>query len=223
MTTINGEAARHAFLSAADAAVELLRSTGVAARWDSPSALEGWAVSGLAGHLGRAVLTVSRYLRGDAPPPDTVTVDPAGYMLAAIDDDDLDVDSRLYAAIRARGDEEGARGRELLVDSVTRELAGLRDLLSPGPDRVAGSTLVSVLDGITMTIDDYLATRVVELVVHLDDLAVSIDDTDFPVPAQALSLATDVVVDLARRRRGNMTVLHLLARRERAPVGPIAF
>lgn len=217
----HGDSVRHAFLTAGDAAVRLLGSEVVAARWASASALDGWTVGGLAGHLGRAVLTVSRYLGGAAPAADAVTVDAPGYMLEAIDDGDLHVDSALYTAIRARGDQEGAQGQQSLVEVVARELATSRRRLGRVPDRIAGATRIRVLDGITMTLDDYLATRVVELVVHLDDLAVSVD-TDPAIPSQALSVATEVVVELARRRRGDLAVVHTMTRRERAPAGPLA-
>lgn len=222
MTTSSEQRVRDAFLAAGDAAVELLAAPRTTQRWDTPSALEAWDVGGLAGHLGRAVLTVPRYLDAPQPPEGAATVDAPGYMLAAIDDDDLDVRSALYTAIRARGDEEAAQGPQALATMVARELEGLRHRLGPGPDRLSGDRLIAVLDGITMTLDHYLATRVVELVVHLDDLAHSIDRPP-AIPAEALALATDVAVELGRRRRGDMTVRRAMARRERVPDGPIAF
>jgi len=50
-------AQRAAYLEAAGSAVALLSDPAVAAAWDRPSALAQLAVSGLAGHLARQVLT----------------------------------------------------------------------------------------------------------------------------------------------------------------------
>lgn len=222
MATVSGDGVRHAFLAAGAAAARLLRTDAVAAQWHTPSALEAWTVGGLAGHLGRAVLTVPRYLDADRPAPGSEPVDAAGYVLAAIDDDDLDVDSDRYTAIRSRGDEEAAPGPAHVAATVEQALARLRPALGRGPGRLPESRLVAVLDGIPMTLDDYLSTRVVELVVHMDDLGVSVGQQP-AVPAQSLAVATAVVVDVARRRRGDLVVLRTMARRERAPQGPLAF
>lgn len=53
---------RGAFLNAVEPVTPLLGSPTLAARWEEPSALERFRVSGLAGHLLRATTSVEAYL-----------------------------------------------------------------------------------------------------------------------------------------------------------------
>ena len=75
----------------------------------------------------------------------------------------------------------------------------------------------------SLRLDDFLLTRLVELSVHLDDLATSLG-----VPGPALSDAVTVpvrhlLVDLAAERHGDVAVLRALSRSERAPRTVSAF
>jgi hypothetical protein len=72
-----------------------------------------------------------------------------------------------------------------------------------------------VAGDLVLAIDDYLATRVVELVVHADDLAVSLGVDPPPPPPAAARLAEHVLLDIARHRHGDTALLRALARRER--------
>jgi hypothetical protein len=69
-----------------------------------------------------------------------------------------------------------------------------------------------------MTLDEYLRTRVVELVVHADDLAASVGVEPVPPQPATTAVAIDVLVGVARIRHGDMAVLRALARRERDTV-----
>ena len=66
-------------------------------------------------------------------------------------------------------------------------------------------------------LDEYLRTRLVELTVHIDDLAISVDVAP-SVPAEAYAAAMDVLVAVGRRRHGDLAVLRALTRRERDQV-----
>src|SRR5687767_7867228 len=68
---------RTAFLTAASVAVEMIGRRDVGERWQEPSALEGFEIGTLAGHLARAVLTVHWYL--DMPEPDPPAISAAEY------------------------------------------------------------------------------------------------------------------------------------------------
>jgi hypothetical protein len=63
-----------------------------------------------------------------------------------------------------------------------------------------------------MRLDDYLATRIVEQVVHLDDLARTVGHDGWVLPAGAAELAIDVGVDIAVRRGGSTAVIRALYR-----------
>lgn len=54
------------FLAMAERVETTLGSQAVAKHWQDPSALEGYSVAGLAGHLARGVLTVEKYLEAPA-------------------------------------------------------------------------------------------------------------------------------------------------------------
>lgn len=207
------------FLGAARAALDLVADPAVAAAWDQPSALAEWDVAGLAGHLTRAIATLARYL--DAPvDPDAVSelTDGTGYVLAVLDDEGLSIDSDLAKAIRARGDEEAGVGHTALLESARATLDGLEARLGAED----AERPIQVLDGIAITLDDYIATRVVELVIHTDDLAVSVG-LPTVVPDDAVHLTAEIVLEITRQRRGELAVVRAVTRRERVADTPLAF
>jgi hypothetical protein len=58
-------------------------------------------------------------------------------------------------------------------------------------------------------------TRMVELVAHTDDLAVSVGLEPPPPDPDAATLVVHCLVDVARRRHGDLAVVRALTRRER--------
>jgi hypothetical protein len=73
---------------------------------------------------------------------------------------------------------------------------------------------IRIPDGVT-SLGIYLATRVVELVVHGDDLASSVG-LDWRPPPEAGALAIGLLVQIASDQNGAVEVLRVLARSERA-------
>lgn len=200
------------FLATAEVAERLLDSDEVAARWRDDSALDGYTVGGLAGHLARAVLTVERYLAGTGGVEGAPT-DAAGYLVRALGDHDP-VASDFHGRVRARGEEEAGRGPEELVRLLRDSRAALADQLA---DLDPGHR-VAVLDGTVLSVADYLETRLLELVVHLDDLAVSLGhDRAEGVPADAYATVASVLARVAVQRVGGLETVRSLARRERHP------
>ena len=195
--------------------VDLVAAPAVQGAWEQPSALAHLSVGALAAHLVRALTTPLAYLDADQPPADADLVDAAGYMDAVLTDDDLD--GALHRGIRERAQAAAEQGPQAVATQARDALAALQTRLP----RTPAGRRVAVKDGIAITLDDYLQTRLVELVVHADDLAASLD-LSLAVASSAWDVTIDVLVDLARRRHGDAAVLHALARRERAPVGGIA-
>jgi len=78
----------------------------------------------------------------------------------------------------------------------------------------------TIAGGVT-SLDAYVATRVVELVVHADDLAVSAGLPPLSIPDDAAACAIEVFVAMARHRSGDLTVIRAFTRRERAPSGAL--
>lgn len=204
---------RELFFACAESTVELISTSAVATRWNEPSALAGYTVGGLCGHLSRAVSTVGGYL-DRTPATGGTPLDAAEYFAAVLGRADP-VDSDLHASIRRRGQEAAADGPATMAATLRSALATLRARLDDG----TLTQRIEVRDGITMTVEEYLRTRLVELVVHLDDLAASIDADDAPAPPpnEAYVEVAGVLGRLAALRVGGPATVRSLARRERHP------
>jgi len=75
----------------------------------------------------------------------------------------------------------------------------------------------------SLTLDDFLVTRMMEITVHSDDLAASVG---IPTPELAESVTApvlDLLVRLSVRRHGQTAVVRALSRAERAPTTISAF
>jgi len=68
-----------------------------------------------------------------------------------------------------------------------------------------------------MSLGDFLTTRLMEIVVHNDDLAVSVGIPTPEMPARAFETVADLLTRMAVRRHGPTAVLRALSRAERAP------
>lgn len=202
---------RPTYLEAVDTAIGLVSDPKIEESWDSSSALREWRVDGLAGHLARAVSTVEQYLDAD-PAPAGERIGPGAYFATVINTNDID--SELHRMIRKRGDEMAVRGYSGLVTLLQETVYRLRERLDSEP----GDRSVAVLQGMVLSLDDYLRTRLVEIVVHSDDLAVSLGIATPGFSPQTYRIVTDVLIDTARERYGNLAIVRALARRERDSV-----
>lgn len=202
---------RSVFLDVARAARPVVAASAVAERWDSASSLPEFSVRGLAGHLVRCVVTVPRYLESE-PEPAGPPIDPLAYYDRALVT--ADIHSTDNVGIRARGEEVAAGGHDALVELLDTAVTEAEATLArSAPDR-----LVRVVRDLVLHLDDYLATRVVEIVVHIDDLAHSVGLPTPDLPPAALEAAIRYLVDLARYRHGDLAVVRALTRRERDDV-----
>jgi len=203
---------RSAFIDASQLAIDLIASDAVAKHWSSPSALTGYDVAGLSGHFGRGLGTPLIYLAEPAPPEDDVIT--PGQYFASVDSDDGD----LHTAIRARGQAAAAAGQGELVAELDRTLNTLRNRLDDEPfDR-----RVPVFGGYVMFLDEYLVTRLVELLVHGDDLAVSVGVPPLDWPGEATDLVLATLVETAAIKHGSSALITALSRRERVEEWPAA-
>lgn len=202
---------RELFLSCSAAVAELVGGDPVRGAWSEPSALEGYTVAGLAGHLVRGVTTVETYLTrsaGDA----TAQTDASGYFAAVLGAADP-VDSDLHRTVRSRGEDAATAGPAELARTVETAIERLRPTLAAA-DR---DRPLEVLGGLTLTTAEYLRTRLVEVVVHLDDLAVSVGVSVEGVSEDAYREVAAVLAETAARRLGGLVTVRGLARRERHP------
>jgi len=193
------------FLEGAEVVAVALAAPAVVEAWDRPSVLEGQRVSGLAGHLARGgVWVVADYL-DTAPTNGTADFTSAGdyftSLMQTMSPDDHD-------AVRKRGADVAAAGRDDLLRALAERLAAL----GPRLRSLEAGQLIAVTRGKVLSVSDYLATRVVEQVVHLDDLARSIDQDPWSMPPGATDLAIAVGTDIARRQAGSHAVVRALYR-----------
>lgn len=114
----------------------------------------------------------------------------------------------LHDSIRARGATVASMGHATIISTLREHLGNLDAQLH----RVDPKRPIAFLNGTTMRLDDYLATRIVEQCVHLDDLARSIDREPWELPVDSQALTVAVGVEIASRRHGDRALMHALFR-----------
>lgn len=201
---------RDAFLEAAGRAVDLIGGREVRDAWELDSVLAGFQVGGLAGHLARAILLVERYLEDDLPDRRSIT---AAQAFAGLEDTN-DAGAEWNVGVRRRGEETASGGPDELARRTVVVLERLRDRLSVEPSE----RHVATSRGVVLLLDEYLRTRLVELTVHMDDLASSVGLSVPELPREAYRIAVETLVDAAVVKHGYPAVLRALARRERDTV-----
>lgn len=208
---------RDDFLSTARSAADLLREPAVAAAWSSPSALPKFSVAGLAGHLAYQILAVPPTLTGPAPKEQTISLlehyGRVQWIGAGLDDD-------INVRIRHGGEEAAAEGPVALAARVDAAVKHLTDHLASATDR---PVRIPLWGPWSLLLDDLLTTRMMELAVHSDDLAVSVGIATSALPQSAVDTVIDLLSRLAVRRHGPTAVLRALSRAERAPATIAAF
>ncbi|MGW0193478.1 maleylpyruvate isomerase N-terminal domain-containing protein [Nonomuraea sp. NPDC003201] len=208
---------RQSYLVAATSAVSLLRDPAVAAAWDKPSALTEFSVAGLAGHLAHQLVRAR-----DVLVPDGVAGEPVGllehYSRSPWVQAGLDHESNV--SVRRGGQAAAADGPGALADR-TQELLDLLTAALPAEpdDRVVGLPWT----GWSLRLDDFLLTRLVELVVHSDDLAASVGLDTPELPSSIIDPVVELLARLAVHRHGATAVIRTLSRTERAPATISAF
>ncbi len=200
-------AVRRAYLELAGTTVELLGGRNIGDRWGERSALPELSVGALAAHLARAILQVEWYLEMPEPAPPASSA--AQYYQSL--DSTADLGSELNVGVRLRAEEAAAAGWARLFLDVRNVLERLTERLEHTP----AERRLLVYGGRVLVVDEYLKTRLVEMTVHIDDLARSLEVPPPPLPEAATATAIAVMVDTARARHGDQAVLHALARRER--------
>jgi hypothetical protein len=208
---------RDDFLATARSAADLLREPAIAAAWSAPSALEKFSVAGLAGHTAYQILSAQQALAEPVPKLPTISLLEHYGRVQWID---AGLDDEINVRIRHGGEEVAAGGPAALVQRVDAALKQLTDDLPTAADR---PVRVPIWGSWTMLLDDLLVTRMMELVVHCDDLAVSVGIATPTLPQSAVDTVIDLLSRLAVRRHGQTAVLRALSRAERAPATIAAF
>jgi hypothetical protein len=199
------------YIAASDATAAFLADPAIAAAWDQPSALPEMSVGSLAAHLGRQVILTSERLAAQPPAGAPVPVLEHYLRSAWLD---VPLEHPAQAGIRETAETEAAAGPEKVGARVRSAADALPEVLNGLPaDRLVWLPWA----GWALTLEDYLVTRTLEIVIHFDDLAVSVDATPPELPEEAVDGTLVLLTRLAVRRHGPGQVLRALSRAERAP------
>ncbi|MFJ3336776.1 maleylpyruvate isomerase N-terminal domain-containing protein [Streptomyces sp. NPDC086766] len=208
-----GGRVREAFLEAAGRVADLLAEPAVAHAWNDPSALKDFSVRGLAGHMFRQELELPGLLARPVPTEPVVSL--REYYLERVVWLDAGPDAAVSARIRRSGEDTAADGHAALLARVRAAVGKLRTAV---PEAPAGRPVhVPTWGEWSLDLDDFLLTRLMELVVHADDLACSVGLPAPDFPEHLTAPVVDLLARLAVRRHGPADVIRGLARVERAP------
>ncbi|WP_084964602.1 maleylpyruvate isomerase N-terminal domain-containing protein [Thermoactinospora rubra] len=207
---------RESYLLAASSAVSLLRDPAVAAAWGKPSALTEFTVGGLAGHLAQQVFRVPQALEDGhdgAPIPLSEHYARSAWVNAGLSHES-------NVSIRKGGEAAAADGPAALVARAQEVLDGLKQALPAQPE---DHVVYLPWTEWALTLDDFLLTRMMEIVVHSDDLAASVGIPTPELPGDIIDPVVDLLARLAVHKHGPTAVIRALSRTERAPATISAF
>jgi hypothetical protein len=212
-----------AFRDAAEAFGVLVARPEVGKLWEQPSALEGYSVGAIVTHVNAATGWLGRLMDAPAQPDlrPTPPADYLGFLHALKIDPDHGDRHPLHGVLHDQFEQAAGRGWEPNRDK-------FRSLGERLAERLEGESAARLLDlrptlPLVVSLGEFLRTRIVELVVHGDDLATSVGIDEPPLPERAATVTIDVMVAVARAAHGDVAVIRALARRERvsAAVFPV--
>jgi len=206
MTRLDG-----VFPIAGAVALDLIQRAEVCDQWRQPSALPKMSIGALACHLGRQVVLTAELLPvpTEVPPLDSADThyQRAAWVTTTSPDDPPND--------RSTDDTEAALGAAALRDRTAGALEEVRRLLTAGAAR---DVILIPWQGWSLRRGDFLLTRMLEIVVHADDLAISLDIPTPEFPAEVFTPVRDLLVRLAVNRHGQSAVISALTRSERTRV-----
>ncbi|HEY9484339.1 MAG TPA: maleylpyruvate isomerase N-terminal domain-containing protein [Micromonosporaceae bacterium] len=201
----------NAYLHAATSAATLVADPAVSAAWSAPSALAGMSVGGLAAHLTSQIVSAARAL--DAAPTDVARVTIIEHYGRATWFG-ASWDQETNTAIRAASESAAEEGPAAVAETASEALAMLSVRL---PDEPIDRSVRMPTGPWSLALDDFLITRMMEIAVHSDDLAVSVRIPTPELPESVMVPVFDLLTRLSVRRHGHTAALRALSRAERAP------
>jgi hypothetical protein len=204
---------RLAFLDAAASAHDLLANPAVAAAWAEPSALTGLSV-----HLASQVLNVEGALHREIPAGTPRIPLLEHYVRSPWVEAAIDHEANL--SIVAGGESDALEGPATLADKVAAAITRLREELPRQADDRLG---MMPWWGWTLSLDELLVIRMMEIAVHSDDLAVSVRIPTPELPGDVLEPVLDLLGRLSLRKHGATALIRAYSRAERTPATISAF
>lgn len=201
-----------AFLETVEVSLQLADRDEVRDAWARESSCAGMTVGGLTHHLLMQAGNTVRLVRTPTPPDAEVIALLQHYQRASWVRDSQAGESDPEQADK---DNAGAQvGPDVVLELGREWLAELPALLALPRDP---DTVFIPWQGWALTTDDYLTTRLMELVVHGDDLASSVGLPTPTYPEAALVPVFALLTGVAARRHGATALIRALSRPQRAP------
>jgi hypothetical protein len=201
------------YLGAVDWLRSILVRAEVEASWGQPSALAHYTVGGVAAHAVHGVVWLEQVLK-DAEPHGLrrVTV---GEFFGLNRVEGAESNDPFAESLRSAAEAFAQTGPPLVGAACTVARDELVSLLGAAP--ATRAVPVIRVPGGQVPLCDYVRTRILEVVVHGDDVVSSVPGlhvSDPPPAAVAVSL--EVCLELARARVGGLASLRAFTRAERA-------
>jgi len=215
--TFTGTLDRDALTRAAHGLAELVALPEVAEAWEHESVLPGMTVGGLTRHLVSQFESAVEFL-GIQPVPVHAPVVSLANLYRRTDWFSAPVDAPENTSIRDDFNAMAAGGQAHSVAILQRARADL-----PAAVAAAGSVTYVPWQDCSLSTDDFLAVRLMEVVVHADDLAASVGHPTPAFDAEAVHPALALLAMLSARRHGTITAVRALSRAERAGAPTPAF
>ncbi len=186
MHTENVDPFTAAFVDAATVFAETCR-TVEPEQWEAHG-LGEWTVRSLVGHTGRAITLVSEYASADASSHEML--DALGYYQAALSGHGV------HSSVAQRGRDAGTALGPDPAEAINTRVRQLTGMLSDPSTRP--QSFITPMGRVRF--DEYLRTRVLELVAHGDDLARAIGTADLPVQPNTRRIVLGLIADLVLAR-----------------------
>lgn len=200
-----------AFLASAEVSLALASRAEVDAAWTHESSCEGMTVGGLTDHLLAQLRHVAQGLRAPAPVNAPVIglldhYSQASWVTSSrageVDPDQNDTNNTAAAA-----------GQAVVLSTARQALAELPALLAASREQ---DVIHIPWQGWSLSTTDFLTTRMMELVVHGDDLASSVGrDTPEHDPA-VVAAVLGLLADVSLARHGQVALVRALSRPQRS-------
>jgi hypothetical protein len=195
----------------------IVRRAEVEDAWSRPSVLTDYTVGGVAAHAVQGVVWLEQLLKDTEPVGLRQVAVFDFFGLNRVEEEGVDP---IATSLRSAAEAIALRGPGDVTAACTASRHELVTLL----DEASSHRAVPVIRvaGGQVALCDYLRTRVLEVVVHGDDIVCSVPDFSVPdPPSAAMEVSLGVCLELARARGGDLGALRAFARAERALPGAL--
>lgn len=208
--------ASRAVLEAFGPVLGLLRHPNVRDRWAEQSACAGMTVGALAAHIGLQATHLATAVaagggQGDGDDGEVELVGVVEHYVRA-PWRGVDPDAAPNRVVRDRSETLAQAGHESVLDQFESDCAMYVGTLGRAPRR-----FVLPWTRYAMTFDDFVLTRMLEFVVHVDDLAASIDTEPPSFTPEVFGPVSRLLLNVAERSHGQTALVRALTRAQRAP------